>query len=139
MSKRKLTSLLILLGFIFSGCAASPLAGFTPSAYFSLNQDVSISVVSPSVFQISNDTEAPIYTMIFPTELLPLIDWAPCETLETCAGTGIPAGNSREFNFETFVDGDTDLLTIFWWQLDGDQGHLNPNYFFPQIIDFPVP
>ncbi|MCH7663736.1 MAG: hypothetical protein IH859_07695 [Chloroflexi bacterium] len=100
---------------------------------------VQVTVLSREKFALSNHSALPIYYQVFPTELLPLIDWAPCETDESCREIQILPSQSLTFRFDDTAQRDTESISVFWWQRESDPGQHNPEYRNPQQISFPAP
>jgi hypothetical protein len=130
---------LFITTLFLAACAAQNPAPFTPAIYPDANAPVVVTITSPDEFTISNHSAAPVYTQVFPTELLPLIDWAPCPSLDACAGQSIAPGASRTIAFADIAERDTESITVFWWQMAGDVGAPEDAYFFPQGIKVVVP
>ena len=65
---------------------------------------------------ITNHTSETIYHLVFPTEILAVIEWAPCMAPEVCpAEAKIDPGEETRINLRTVVDEETESLTVFWW------------------------
>jgi hypothetical protein len=129
---------LAILAFL-PACSALNPTPFETAVYPAADAPVVVTVSSSAEFIVANHTEAPIYTQIFAAELLPLIDWAPCTSVETCLDRQILPGAERTFQFGAIVGAQTESIAVFWWQLEGDRGQPDSEYFFPQLIEFPVP
>jgi hypothetical protein len=66
---------------------------------------------------IANNGSDDIYFLIFPTEILPVIEWAPCIAPETCpAEQLIRPGEEKQIAVKTIVRNDTESMTLFWWR-----------------------
>ena len=132
--------LITLAALIVSSCTSGQAPTPIPAAvYPDSSSPVQVNVLSREQFSISNHTALPIYYQVFPTELLPLIDWAPCHTDESCQNIQIPPSESLTFQFENVAERDSESITVFWWQRASDPGQHNPEYQIPQSISFPVP
>ena len=132
--------LMTLTAFLISSCTSGQAPARIPTAiYPDSSAPVRVTVLSRDEFTISNHSALPIYYQVFPTELLPLIDWAPCESDETCRQIQISPSQIMTFQFESIAERDTESISIFWWQRESDPGQHNREYRFPQHISFPVP
>ena len=77
---------------------------------------------------VANNTAEPIYQRIFPSEILPFIEWAPCWYPEQCPDEKpIAAGKSQTFSLKAIQERDTEAITIFWWPLPGPQTGIDIN------------
>ena len=71
---------------------------------------------------VANNTAGPIYQRIFPSEILPFIEWAPCWRPEQCPEEKpIAAGEARTFSLKSIAERDTEAITLFWWSMPGPQ------------------
>lgn len=132
--------LIFLASFLLLSCNSSISAVPIPTAiYPGSSAPVQVTVLSSDQFTINNQTAVPIYYQVFPTDLLPLIDWAPCESDKTCLQIIILVSQSITLQFESVAGRDTQSISIYWWQRKSDDGQHNPEYLFPQLISFPVP
>lgn len=132
--------LLFLAAMMLSNCSSEKESTLIPAVvYPDSSAVVQVTVISKDEFRLSNHSALPVYYQVFPTELLPLIDWAPCETDETCREIQILPSQSLTFRFEEVAERATKSITVFWWQRESDPGQHNPEYRFPQQISFPVP
>ena len=130
----------ILAVALLSGCASGQAPTAIPTiVYPDSSAVVQVTVISKDEFTLSNHSALPVYHQVFPTELLPLIDWAPCETDETCRQIQILPSQSLTFRFEEVAERATISITVFWWQRESDPGQHNPEYRFPPQISFPAP
>ena len=129
----------LVIGLIFfavSCTAVSPPSPPPTAVYPTSDAPVRVRVLSAESFRIENHTSAPIYYQIFPSAILPLIDWAPCSTIEECMDVRILPGEHLEMPFVSVVDTPGEQVALFWWQMQADLGEPDPAYFFPQLIEF---
>lgn len=132
--------LLMLAALLISSCASRQTPTPLPTViYPAASAPVQITVLSPDQFAVTNHTLAPIYYQLFPTELLPLIDWASCESPAACQDVQILPEASISFPFSTIKDKGSESISLFWWHIFEDQGQPNPDYFSPQHIEIPIP
>jgi len=112
-----LIGLVAILGLLIAGCSlitgsderaapvSFPFAGAPVTA-----------AVDGKVLVITNNTENAIYHRIFPTDILPAIEWAPCIAPETCpAEQRIDSGGENRINLREIVREQTESITVFWW------------------------
>jgi hypothetical protein len=78
---------------------------------------------------LSNHTNAPVYYVIYPSEILPRIEWYPCNHPDRCGGEFIEVNSSVTLDIHQLAEVDTETLAIFWWHLEA----INGDY---EIIDF---
>lgn len=132
--------LILLTVFLLSSCASPTVASPVPTEdSLTASSPVQVTVLTSDEFSILNNTLAPIYYQQFPTEVLPLIDWAPCQLLEDCQNIEILPGNAKTFLFSDIQDRGSESISLFWWHISEDQGEPNPDYFYPQEINIPIP
>jgi hypothetical protein len=73
--------------------------------------------IRKGVLVIANNGIDDIYFQIFPTEILPVIEWAPCIAPETCpAEQQVSPGGEKRIALKTIVRNDTESITLFWWR-----------------------
>lgn len=130
---------IFLASFFLCSCDSFESSSNYPLLYPNSDATVYISVLSQDDFSITNNSNAPIYYQTFPTELLPLIDWAPCESKEICKSIQILPNNSITLLIGTIRDYHSESISIFWWQILGDQGEPKSEFFTPQLMSFLIP
>ena len=65
---------------------------------------------------VANNSDDTIYLRIFPTDILPAIEWAPCIAPEACpADQRIDPGSEKRVNLQDIVREQTVSITVFWW------------------------
>ena len=109
--------LLAILGLFLVGC--SLIAGSdevaTPLVIPFEGAPVT-AVVEGGMLVITNNTENAIYQRIFPTDILPVIEWAPCIAPETCpAEQRIDSEGEKQIALKEIVREQTESITVFWW------------------------
>jgi hypothetical protein len=103
---------LLLLGLaIVAGCQDRSAPIIAPYA----GAPVTVSVDGERLV-ISNNTADTIYFRSFPTEILPVIEWAPCIAPEVCpVEQRIGSGEVKEIALKTIVREGTESITVYWW------------------------
>jgi hypothetical protein len=72
--------------------------------------------IDGKVLVITNNTEKTIYHQIFPTEILPVIEWAPCIAPDSCpAEQKIDPGDEKRIAVKSIAGEETESITVFWW------------------------
>ncbi len=65
---------------------------------------------------IANNSENVIYLRVFPTDILPVIEWAPCIAPETCpVEQRLDSGSEKRIKLREIVREQTVSITVFWW------------------------
>ena len=112
-----LNGLAVAFGLLLAGC--SLIAGSHEKATTVVIPFEGASVtaaVDGKMLVITNNSEKPIYHFIFPTDFLPVIEWAPCITPESCpAEHRIDSGDEKRIALRTIVREQTESITVFWW------------------------
>lgn len=141
ISKLPITNLMLMLtALLLSSCVSRQTPTPLPTViYPAASAPVQIIVLSTDEFVVTNHTLAPIYYQLFPTEILPLIDWASCESPAACQDVQILPEQSKTFPFSGIQDKGSESISLFWWHILEDQGQPNPDYFSPQHIEIPIP
>ena len=76
---------------------------------------VTVSVDGKSLI-VTNNMSKRIYLLVFPTDVLPAIEWAPCIAPETCpADQTIEPGEEKRYRVKDIVRKETEAITVFWW------------------------
>ena len=87
-----------------------------PAVYPSENAPVTVTAGGNRLI-IGNHTDEEIYHRIFPSEILPVIEWAPCIAPESCpADERIEPGGQKEIAVREIVRENTESITVFWWR-----------------------
>lgn len=119
----------VIPSVILSSPTHVPSEPSTPQNASSSGEPVSV-IVSGDELIITNNTTSAIYYVVFPQEILPLIEWAPCQHPADCAEIKIEAGQSVQLSLHIIADANTTIITVFWWHLiektDGS-GYYNPD------------
>ncbi|HSG18316.1 MAG TPA: hypothetical protein VLE70_18615 [Anaerolineae bacterium] len=65
---------------------------------------------------IANNTDETVYHLVLPTDILPVIEWAPCLAPEACpAEQRIEPGDEKRIAVNSVVREETESITVFWW------------------------
>lgn len=84
-------------------------------------------LLAAETLSLTNNTSTPIYHFIVPSELLPVIEWAPCSSPDRCSPEGtLSASATQSFLLADLLQEDTDMLSVFWWQLDEQNAQSSP-------------
>jgi hypothetical protein len=107
----------VVFGVLLVGCTL--VSGFRDKATPVVNPFVGAPVtaaVDGKMLVITNNSEEAIYHLVFPTDILPAIEWAPCIAPETCpADQKIDPGGEKRIDHEVIVRKQTQSITVFWW------------------------
>jgi hypothetical protein len=113
-----LKGLLVVFGSLILACSALTISGgnATPAIVPYAGAPVTVSIRSGRLV-IANNSPESIYFRVFPTDILPVIEWAPCIAPETCpAEQHIGPGEGKQIGLKTIVRNDTESITLFWWR-----------------------
>jgi len=84
-------------------------------------------LLTADTLSVTNNTSTPIYHFIVPSEMLPVIEWAPCSSPDRCSpDVTIPASATHSFLLADLLREETVMLSVFWWQLDEEEGQSSP-------------
>jgi hypothetical protein len=73
-------------------------------------------VIEGTTLIITNNHEKTIYQQVYPTDILPAIEWAPCIAPESCpVEQRIDPGEEKRIDVKSIVGEDTESITVFWW------------------------
>ena len=115
-----IVGLTILISLVLTACTISPnpiqTSASTPEVTPLQNEPVSIVPVSEELI-ITNNTTATVYYAIFRQEILPLIEWAPCQHPDRCQENTIAPGQTVQLKLQEIIEENTEVLTVFWWHL----------------------
>ena len=65
---------------------------------------------------VTNNKSKPVYIRVFPTDILPAIEWAPCIAPETCpVDQTIEPGTGKQYKVNDIIREETESITVFWW------------------------
>jgi hypothetical protein len=67
---------------------------------------------------ITNGSPATIYYAVYRQEVLPLIEWAPCDHPQRCGQERIRPGESVRLPLATVAKEGTEVVAVFWWHLE---------------------
>ena len=127
-SRRLVMAGCLLAVFLLGGCVvpfgSAPARSTVIAPYPGAPVEVQLAA---EMLSITNNTRAPIYHFIVPSELLPAIEWAPCGTPDRCSpDITIKAGETSSFRIADLLREDTRLLSVFWWQLENEGAVSSP-------------
>jgi hypothetical protein len=77
---------------------------------------------SGGALRLSNESGAPIYTVVVERESAALFDWAPC--VDPAACDAIPANGERRVPYGEiagYEDGEREAI-VYWWHLEARAG-----------------
>jgi hypothetical protein len=71
---------------------------------------------------VANHRPNEIFHVIFPSEILPLIEWAPCWEPDRCdESLRIGPDGSKTYSIASLKEEETRELSLFWWELIYDE------------------
>jgi len=128
---------MIVLSVIVSACTTTMGRTGKPAPITRPFPNAPVTVeITESALIISNNSEDVIYHVLFPMEILPRIEWAPCMEPDRCdSSLKIDAGEQKTYRLESVVDKGTEELVVFWWWLMEVEG----GYEQPEIQEVRVP
>ena len=113
-----LKGLLVVITLLMAGCSVVPLSkdNGTPIVIPFEGAPVTVTIQNDRLV-IANNRPDIIYYRIFPTEILPVIEWSPCMAPEVCqAEQQVNPGEEKQIALKTIVGDDTQSITLFWWR-----------------------
>lgn len=113
-----LKGLLVIFGVLTVACSSLTISrkDVEPSIVPYEGAPVTVTIRSGTLI-IANNGLDDIYIRVFPTDILPVIEWAPCIAPETCpAEQHIRPGEEKQIALKTIVRNDTESITLFWWR-----------------------
>ena len=113
----------LVFASLISFTIAGSLIGCQPGRIRPSNIEGPISVrVADSEITLSNHTDATAYYVIYPSEILPRIEWYPCNHPERCGESFIEVDTSVTLDIHNIAEKNTETLAIFWWHLEATNG-----------------
>lgn len=112
-----LNGLAVIFGLLLVGCSLIADIGekATP-VVFPFDGAPVTAIVDGNTLVIVNNSENTIYHRVFPTDILPVIEWAPCIAPERCpAEERIDSGEEKRIALRAIVREQTESITVFWW------------------------
>jgi hypothetical protein len=104
-------SLLLLCLAMLSCSQEKPLPQVYPAADSPLT-----AAVDGRALIVTNNSDQSVYYLVFPTDILPVIEWAPCLAPETCpAEQTLDPGQARQLTVRSIIRDGTESITVFWW------------------------
>lgn len=112
-----LNGLTVIFGLLFLGCSLVACSDEKAAPVVIPFEGAPVTAaVDGKMLVVSNNTANVIYQRVFPTDILPVIEWAPCIAPEICpAEQRIDPGNEKEINLRDIVREQTLSITVFWW------------------------
>ena len=113
-----LKGLLVAFTLLIEGCSVIPTSkdNVTPFIIPFEGAPVTVTIHNDRLV-IANNRPDIIYYRIFPTEILPVIEWSPCMAPEVCpAEQQVNPGEEKQIALKTIVGDDTQSITLFWWR-----------------------
>jgi len=120
-----LLSLSVLIGLSLAGCSLIGGAReIVEPTVFPTEGAAVTATVDRGKLILTNNSPDTIYFRLFPTEILPVIEWAPCIAPEVCpAETTIDPGSETQILLRSIVENNTESISVFWWRfLDKQPG-----------------
>lgn len=130
---RKLFVVYFLLGTLIGGCILAE--SETISTVYADDQ-VSLKLTDKEL-AILNVGEETMYYAIFPAEILPYMDWAPCSDPQTCPEKLLP-GEDTIVSLRGIVERDTTTIAFFWYHLvENADGTYAAQDLIQPLLDIP--
>lgn len=115
---RFLTIVLVAaFGLLIAGCSLKPGPQDKVEPVVQPYAGASVTaVIDGKTLVITNNSQKTIFHQIFPTDLLAVIEWAPCIAPESCSDDQrIDPGDEKRTAVKSIVGEDTESITVFWW------------------------
>lgn len=111
-------SLSVLIGILLAGCSSIGSTRQSGEAtVFPAEGAAVTATVNLGKLTLTNNSPDTIYFRIFPTEILPVIEWAPCIAPEVCpAEATLDPGSKTQIPLRTIVEDRAESITVFWWR-----------------------
>ena len=109
--------LAVCCGLLLIGCSltTSLREKATPVVYPFVGAPVTAAIDGKTLI-VANDSDETIYHVVFPTDILPVIEWAPCLAPEACpTEQRIDPGDEVRVAVSSIVREETESITVFWW------------------------
>jgi hypothetical protein len=69
------------------------------------------------ILTVANHTSDTVYLLAFPSEILQVIEWAPCLAPEVCpAEQWLNPGAEKQIELRSIAAEGTKEITVFWWR-----------------------
>ncbi len=110
--------LLGVVAFLLTGCvlASEPAATGAAKVFPFEGAPVTVTLDGQTLI-IANHTTQAVYHLLFPSEILPFIEWAPCLAPEVCpADQRLDAGAEKRIELTGIAAGSPEEITVFWWR-----------------------
>jgi len=109
--------LTVVLGLLLlSGALLSCARRTSPPVIYPATGAPLTAAIDGKTLLITNNSDQTIYHRIFPTDILPVIEWAPCLAPEVCpAEQTIHPGEQQRIALKSITRDATESITVFWW------------------------
>ena len=113
-----MSSLFLALVLLVNGCGFAHEPAATGTAIVSPFKGAPVKVtLDGRTLIVANHTSDTLYYVAYPSEILPVIEWAPCLAPEVCpAEQRIESGAEKRIDLRSIVAEDTEEITVFWWR-----------------------
>ncbi|GMQ78662.1 MAG: hypothetical protein BMS9Abin02_1189 [Anaerolineae bacterium] len=134
-----ITISLVVIGLLIVGCSFDIGLGRKATVVVSPFEGAPVTAsVDGKTLVVTNNVSKRIYHRVFPTDILPAIEWAPCIAPETCpADQGIDPGDEKRIKVSDIKREETESITVYWWHyLEKAPGASVPPMEFDEIVVF---
>jgi hypothetical protein len=130
---------LVAIGLLIVGCSFGTALGGEATIVVSPFDGAPVTAgVDGRTLVVTNNMPDRIYHLVFPTEILAFIEWAPCIAPETCpADQGIDPGDEKQVKVSDIIREETESITVYWWHyLEKAPGASIPPMEMDEIVIF---
>jgi hypothetical protein len=108
---------LVAIGLLLVGCSFDIGLGGKATVVVSPFEGAPVTAgVDGRSLVVTNNMQKEIYHLVFPTEVLAFIEWAPCIAPETCPDDqGIDPGDEKRVKVSDIIREETESITVYWW------------------------
>jgi hypothetical protein len=104
--------------FFVIACLLAACSSLSHDSLTTVVEDQGVEVVlTREVISITNRSPNAIYFTIYPAEILPYIEWYPCDDPQFCLEALLPVSKTIELALEPYLEDETEELAVFWWRL----------------------
>jgi hypothetical protein len=109
---------LVTIGLLIVGCSFGTALGGKATVVVSPFEGAPVTAgVDGRTLIVTNNMQNRIYHRVFPTDILPAIEWAPCIAPETCpADQEIDPGDEKRVKVSDIIREETESITVYWWR-----------------------
>ena len=128
--------LIAAAGVMMVGC--SLVGGKTPVVIRPYEGAPVTAAVDGRTLIVANNMTKRIYLRVFPTDILAVIEWAPCIAPETCPDNqAIDPGGEKNIKVGDIARDETESITVYWWRyLEKAPGASVPPMEMDEIVVF---